>query len=131
MIIKSQEALDWLELQERAISEEKRLGLGNNKEPIRLTAFVFYKDNRPDLSIELVLDALEKTGVISNDRYVFEFRALKVFSKTVQGIYCIIQALPKGLNRDYGKEQLSRWVGIGDQELDWIFQEAFQEESEK
>jgi hypothetical protein len=40
------------------------------KEPLCLSAHVWYQSGRSDLSIELFMDLLEKTGIIHNDRQI-------------------------------------------------------------
>jgi Holliday junction resolvase RusA-like endonuclease len=70
-IIKSDEALQYVQdfiLQAQYYGEP----LGNLNQDLRVDIAVWYKNRRPDLSIELILDCLEKAGVIKNDRYVRE-----------------------------------------------------------
>jgi len=73
MLIKSQEALNYVEFfgyQVPAKYKNKRYG--SLSENLRLDVIVWYRDRRPDLSIELIKDCLESAGIISNDRYVRE-----------------------------------------------------------
>jgi Holliday junction resolvase RusA-like endonuclease len=85
-LIKSQEALDWMEAACACIPPECRLGWGSPDQPIRVTCYCYYETHRPDLSVELVLDTLQMAGVISDDRYVYEIHAYKEFSKRMPGV---------------------------------------------
>lgn len=91
MVIKSKEARDWVAAALLEIPQEARLGLGSLDEPLAVTYRVFYKTRLPDLSIELIKDALEKAGVISNDRYIYEDHAYKHFSKDEPGVLVYIE----------------------------------------
>ena len=124
MIVKSKAALRWVQGAIAQVTGDKKVGIGSEKAPLRILFFVFYKDRRPDLSVELVLDTLEKAGVISNDRHVYDYQAYKLFSKTLQGVYCIIrETYPENCY-----VELSKWVGVGDDKLDKIAIEAFPKE---
>lgn len=70
MIIKSQKALDYEVSFLSQVPGEAKLFLGSAEEPLLLWAKIFYKSNRPDLSSELLMDQLQKAGVISNDRWI-------------------------------------------------------------
>ncbi len=50
----------------------------------KLTADVFYENNRPDLdnSLKVILDCLQMCGVILNDRNCIEIHARKFVDKT-------------------------------------------------
>ncbi len=76
------------------------LQLGSADRPLRIVFEVFYETRRPDLSVELVLDAIEKAGVISNDRHVYEYTARKFFSKDMPGVLVYIGYLEEGHNRE-------------------------------
>lgn len=72
-LIKSKEALKYIENLTEAVPEEYRdLEIGSITEDILVVANVYYPTRRSDLSTELLLDGLEKVGVIKNDRYVRE-----------------------------------------------------------
>lgn len=45
---------------------------GSLKEHLRLDAIIYYKNRQADLSAELIMDCLEKAGVVTNDRYITE-----------------------------------------------------------
>jgi len=86
MVIKSAEARAWVKCSLSAIPEEARLGLGSADRPLKMLFECFYESKRPDLSVELVLDVLERAGVISNDRHVYEYTAKKLFSRDMPGV---------------------------------------------
>jgi len=72
-MIKSQEALDYIEsflLQFPAKYRDR--DFGSLKENLRLDIIVWYRDRRADLSIELIKDCIEESGLIKNDRYIRE-----------------------------------------------------------
>lgn len=91
MSIKSKAALEWVEYALRTIPAEARQGVGSPTQPLCITYFVRYRTRAADLSVELIKDALEKAGVISNDRYVFEDHALKFIDKENPGVDIIIE----------------------------------------
>lgn len=86
MSIKSDNARQWVADALRQLSPLKE-PLGSASKPIAITFHVWYKTHMPDLSIELVLDTLQKAGIISDDRYVYDFHALKYFCVEKQGIW--------------------------------------------
>jgi len=53
-------------------SEYRHLMLGSLTEPLAATIQVWYPSRRSDLDVALVLDCLQTSGVISNDRHVIE-----------------------------------------------------------
>lgn len=72
-VIKSEEALAYVDsfiVQARAQYQGSPLGSINM--PLKLEAIIWYPSRRSDLSIELIKDALEKAGVVANDRYIIE-----------------------------------------------------------
>lgn len=66
LVIKSAEALSWVN---GVILESAKCAIAYDK-PVVLIADIYYRSNRSDLSEELLMDALEKGGVIENDRLV-------------------------------------------------------------
>jgi len=48
------------------------LKLGSEEHPLRVSAVAYYPSLRHDLSLEIVYDALQAAGVISNDRWIRE-----------------------------------------------------------
>ena len=70
MLIKSAGALDYVKsLCLQTVAPERPLG--SKDLPLSVEGEVYYRQRYvADLSIELVLDALKKAGVISDDRYV-------------------------------------------------------------
>lgn len=85
--IKSPEAQAWCESAAWDIPRGARLGLGSADAPLSIVFHVFYKTRKPDLSIELILDVLQKNGVISDDRHVYHYEAFKHFSKEYPGVF--------------------------------------------
>lgn len=78
MVIKSAEALRYEADFLRQVTGPQRLGLSGN---LSLTAIIYYRSNRSDLSDELLCDLLEKAGVIENDRCIVEKRLTKRIDK--------------------------------------------------
>ena len=68
-LIKSQDALDYEVSFIFQIPNELRLHLTDK---ISLTATIYYRSNRSDLSDELLCDCIEKAGIIKNDRQIKE-----------------------------------------------------------
>jgi Holliday junction resolvase RusA-like endonuclease len=100
IIAKSQKARDWVDDALRQITGKHKLKLGSAELPVKVTCYVFYENRQPDLSIELVLDTLEKGEVLANDRHVYAFSAYKLFSKSEPGVYIdIVEATPWQLIR--------------------------------
>ena len=46
------------------------LKLGNRERPLHVSIVVYYPSLRRDLDLEIVYDALQLAGVISNDRWI-------------------------------------------------------------
>lgn len=74
MIIKSEEAMAYEEAFLASIPPEKRIGYGG---PVSLKVRVWYQSRRSDLSTELLMDLLQKAGIILNDRQVVHVEAFK------------------------------------------------------
>src|ERR1041385_449994 len=55
--------------------------LGSESAPLRATVSVFYQSHRSDLSCEVVWDCLQKCGIISNDRWIWEQHLYKHIDK--------------------------------------------------
>jgi Holliday junction resolvase RusA-like endonuclease len=91
MVIKSQGARDWAGDAAKQIPASARQRVGSVERPLAITFWVRYASRRPDLSVELILDLLEKAEVISNDRHVYEFHAYKEFDKDNPGVEILIQ----------------------------------------
>lgn len=75
MIIKSKEARQYVEDFQKQILGKEQQQYGSLEENLRVDIIVWYTSRRPDLSVELILDCLEKARVIKNDRYVREVRS--------------------------------------------------------
>jgi hypothetical protein len=88
ILAKSKAAIAWQDSVIATISSEHKLMLGGPK-PMRwvdASFLVFYESNRSDLSVELILDTLQKAQVLSDDRYTFRHKADKVLCKRTQGV---------------------------------------------
>lgn len=75
MFIKSKDAIDWMD---RAIVVMKTLEDKSFTKPCGMRAWVFYRSRRSDLSVELLKDAMQKAGVVKNDRLI-EYEENRVF----------------------------------------------------
>ena len=103
-VIKSDDALRWSQHAIASLPPEVReLHLGSADRPVRILFECFYETRRPDLSVELVLDVLEKAGVISNDRHVYEYTAKKLFSRDMPGVLVHVGYL-EGSGDTYGNQ---------------------------
>jgi Holliday junction resolvase RusA-like endonuclease len=92
MLIKSREALNWVKRASHQIPPELRdLRLGSQERPLTITFLVVYKTRRPDLSVELILDTLQRTGVISDDRHAYEHHVYKEFDADNPGVEVFIE----------------------------------------
>lgn len=86
-VIKSPEARAWVAEALARIVPEDRRELGSSERPLSIQFDCYYESRRPDLSVELVLDVLERAGVIANDRHVHAYTARKHFSKAHPGVW--------------------------------------------
>lgn len=75
MFIKSKAARDYVENFSEKVPEKFKKKWGSLKDDLRVDIHVWYPDRRSDLSVELILDCLEKAEVIKNDRYIREHHA--------------------------------------------------------
>lgn len=92
LMIKSRKALGWLEAAAWQIPEEAKRKVGSPDQPLRIEFFVRYETRMPDLSTELILDMLQKNGVIRDDRYVFEKIEHKIIDREDPGVDLVITA---------------------------------------
>jgi Holliday junction resolvase RusA-like endonuclease len=81
--IKAQDALDFLARFDVAASDDIRLAMSGVDPDARwsLHATVYQANLRRDLDIELLCDALQKSGVIANDRAIWEKHARREIDK--------------------------------------------------
>lgn len=91
ILIKSQEALKWQSAAISQIPASARVGAGSKTQLLAISFWVRYESRRPDLSIELILDTLEKAGVIANDRWVYETHAYKEIDPDNPGVEVLIE----------------------------------------
>ena len=76
----------WMEGVIKTMPADAKLGLGSAEDPIGMTCWCWYSTHSPDLSVELIMDALQKSGVLFDDRYVFSFAATKIVDADLQGV---------------------------------------------
>ena len=93
IVFKSQAALNWVEAALLQVPDGAKLELGSLDRPLIITMHVYYKTRRPDLSGELVLDTLQKAGVIKDDRYVYEWHLYKHIDRDRPGVLVEIDYL--------------------------------------
>lgn len=111
LITKSDKAVAWVDLVVATMPDWAKKGLGSKKGPIDVTMRFWHRDRRSDLSVELTLDALEKAGVIANDRYVFAFHARKVICKERQGVLIGIRSVNELVITAQAEQLLRRLLG--------------------
>jgi len=92
-VIKSQKALAWVKQAITLTPVYAKLELGSLDRPLTVTMHIYYETRRPDLSGELVLDMMQKAGIIKDDRYVYELHLFKHFSKERPGVRVTIDYL--------------------------------------
>jgi Holliday junction resolvase RusA-like endonuclease len=91
MLVKSRDALAWMESAQLQIPASVKVRAGSADQALAITFWVRYASRRPDLSVELILDTLQKAGVISDDRYVFETHAFKEIDRDNPGVDILIE----------------------------------------
>ncbi len=94
MVIKSKAARRWVADAIKQIPASAKLRVGSAKRPLMITCDVFYATRRPDLSIELIKDMLEKAGVVSDDRHIYQEHNYKHFDKLNPRVHIVIEPLP-------------------------------------
>jgi len=92
-VIKSQKALDWTKSALLQVPDHAKLNLGSLDDPLCINMDIWYETRRPDLSGELVLDMLQKAGVIADDRYVYALHLYKHFDRAAPGVGIQIQKM--------------------------------------
>ena len=70
--------------------------------PVRLTALIFYKTKRPDLDESLLMDCLESSSIITNDRLIWDKQILKYFDKHIPRITFYVEKLT---NKEISKHE--------------------------
>lgn len=94
-VIKSKEALDYMESFILQVPPALCLGLGSLNDPLGMDVVIYYRSRRSDLSTEMVKDALQAAGVISNDRYIVEEHAYCFVDPTWPRAEIVIYSLSK------------------------------------
>jgi hypothetical protein len=51
-------------------AEHRNRNMGSKQDPLELTVTLFHASWRPDCDIEIICDCLQKSGVVSNDRWI-------------------------------------------------------------
>jgi hypothetical protein len=70
LVIKSEDALAYAQAFISLTPVEFKQKFGSKKLPLMLWANIFYQSNRSDVSIELLKDLLQKSEVVSDDRWI-------------------------------------------------------------
>jgi Holliday junction resolvase RusA-like endonuclease len=99
MIIKSQEARNWTQAALLQVPTNAKKNLGSAKQPLAVSMDIYYTSHRPDLSGELVLDMLQKAGVIKDDRYVYAWHLYKHFDKKRPGVSIAIKTIAYAISK--------------------------------
>ena len=94
MLIKSEAALNYGELFLHQVPDDAKLKLGSLGDPLAMFVIIYYQSRRPDLSVELIMDLLQKSEVVRDDRYIYETRAWKFFDKDHPRIRLRLYTLP-------------------------------------
>jgi Holliday junction resolvase RusA-like endonuclease len=90
--IKSKEAIDW---NNHAILQLKaaRKHPEPHQSDTKLTAHIYYRSNKSDLSDELLCDAFEKAGIIQNDRQIVEKHLYRYKDKDNPRVEVMLESL--------------------------------------
>ena len=82
MSIKSEAAISYVAAVAFQVPADLKMSLGSEGHPLSVVGIVYYPWRlRGDLSVELLLDALQQARVISNDHHVVENCFVKGYSK--------------------------------------------------
>jgi len=90
IVAKSDAAIAWVNEAIKQVPEEFKLQLGSLEESLGIAFFITYRDERPDLSAELICDMLQEAGVIADDRYLREKHLYWYKSKERQGVRVLL-----------------------------------------
>lgn len=63
--------------------------------PLQVTVRCYYASRRPDLDPALVLDKLQRHGVIENDRQVFDLHATKLIDPDRPRVEWSVRSIPE------------------------------------
>jgi hypothetical protein len=104
LVIKSRKALQWMEDAGWQIPADAKRKVGGPDQPLRIVFYVRYRTRLADLSTELIMDTLQKYGVIRGDRYVFEKAEQKIIDKEDPGVDLVItETRERNLTREQCK----------------------------
>lgn len=81
-VIKSEKSLNYAEDFAKQITGDMKLELGNKDQHLRMDVIVYYPNFRYDLSVELLKDLLQATGVLKDDRWIREEHLYAFIDKT-------------------------------------------------
>jgi len=125
--IKEQAALDWLaafDVAARAGQAPAELSRLTKKERAKLryslTATVYQANLRRDLDIELLCDALQKSGVIANDRAIWDKHSRREIDRENPRTEFVVRPLTVAEVREAKKAKPGcrhRWVREGDERI--------------
>jgi Holliday junction resolvase RusA-like endonuclease len=93
-VIKSEEALSYADDFARQITGDMKLGVGGKDQHLRMDVVVYYTSFKPDLSVELLEDLMQETGIISNDRWIREIHAYAAIDKKNPRVRVRLYELP-------------------------------------
>tara|TARA_R110000824_G_scaffold17145_15_gene70091 strand:+ start:1237 stop:1617 length:381 start_codon:yes stop_codon:yes gene_type:complete len=91
-VIKSKKALDYCKNFERQVKPPAEPIVGD----VKLSVTIWYKTRRPDLDPSLIMDLLQKVGVIQNDRQIKEIHAFHALDKEEPRALIAIEKLEAG-----------------------------------
>ena len=90
IVAKSDEAIAWVNEAIEQVPEDFKLMLGSLEEPLGITFFITYRNERPDLSAELICDMLQDAGMLKDDRYLREKHLYWYKNKERQGVKILL-----------------------------------------
>jgi Holliday junction resolvase RusA-like endonuclease len=91
-VIKSKKALDYCKNFEQQAKPPAEPIVGD----VKLSVTIWYKTRRPDLDPSLIMDLLQKVGVIQNDRQIKEIHAFHALDKEDPRALVAIEKLEAG-----------------------------------
>lgn len=90
IVAKSDQAIAWVSDAIEQIPDEYKAELGDLEHPLGIVFFITYRDERPDLSAELICDMLQEAGVLKDDRYLREKHLYWYKNKDRQGVKILL-----------------------------------------
>jgi hypothetical protein len=96
MVIKSDEALDYEASFLSQVPGVAKGRWGSLTDSLALWVVAYYTSRKPDLSLELLLDLLQKSNVVDNDRYIREYHAWSFIDKDNPRIEVALYSIAPG-----------------------------------